>query len=444
MKKILLIFLLFVIPAHASEYPVPREVISPKGIKAWLIESDRLPLITMRVAFRGGVEQDEMEKQGLSTLAVSLLTQGAGPYDAAGFQNRLASHSIQLDWSAGRDFIDGTMKTLKRTKGEAFKLLALSLANPRFSPDDFARVLETQRTASRLQESNPGWQGRYALNRAIFGDHPYAFRALGNERTLKAITLEDVKRFPKERFAKNNLIVVIVGAISVPEVARMLDQVFGDLPEEPKLSAIRSVTPKTQEPVLVEREGTQTQVFWAAPAPPYHDPDFAAVEIASEVLGGGGFSSRLMESLRVDKGLTYGVGMGLAPMEASSIMVGQFSSNNDVLDQSVDLLRATWDSFYDKGLTEAELETARQALLGQMRLSMTSTDAIAGAYVSLLKRREGPNGYDQLEQALRSVSQDKIMSVIKKWFNPEMATYVFVGKKDGLSVRDGQETGGER
>ncbi len=190
----------FVAPARAASVPI-QEVTSPGGIKAWLVRDDKLPLIALHFAFRGGVEQDAPDKQGLAVLAAALLTEGAGPYDAAAFQQKLADQSIQLGLSAGRDALEGDVKTLRATRGAAFDLLRLALTQPRFDAEAIERLRGQQLTRIKLQQGDPEWQARRALFAQVFGDHSYGQRQLGSPAPLGGLTRDDVRGFAARHLA---------------------------------------------------------------------------------------------------------------------------------------------------------------------------------------------------------------------------------------------------
>ncbi|MGE3624526.1 MAG: M16 family metallopeptidase, partial [Bdellovibrionales bacterium] len=157
---LLLLLAVSAVPAHATQV---EEVVSEKGIKAWLVQDKKLPLIALHFAFRGGVEQDSAERQGLATITMALLDQGAGPYDAAAFQQKLADHSIAMRFSAGRDELSGSIKTLREERDTAFDLLHEALTGPRFDPAEIERIRARQLTQLRFQMGDPEWQARYAL-----------------------------------------------------------------------------------------------------------------------------------------------------------------------------------------------------------------------------------------------------------------------------------------
>lgn len=444
-RLILFVFGFFLCAASAQAATPPIiEVTSRGGIKAWLMTSERLPLVSMRFAFRGGVEQDPADKQGLATLMTSLLTQGAGPYDDQAFQSLLAKKSIYLDVSAGRDALTGELKCLRRHCAEGFRLLALALTKPRFDVDVFARVRDQQRTSIKFQIASPSWQGRYALFQSVFGDHPYGFRSLGSKTSVSGLTREDVLSFARARLAKDNLVVAVVGDIKPAALAVALDQIFGALPEKaaPDLLA-KPQWPKTPSSVLVKRGGTQTEILFAAPMPARKDADWYAAEIANYILGGGSFASRLMKEVREKEGLTYGIGTGLAPMDKTSLLMGSLAADNDKAAQALTLTQKTWQDLYDKGATTQEVEEAKAYLTGSLPLALASSDAAASVLLGLQLDGFPPDYLRARQAAIKAVTLADVNRVLRKWFDPARVFYAFVGEPQGLGADENKKLVGE-
>ena len=417
--------------AHATDV---QEVESRGGIKAWLVEDHKLPLIAMGFAFRGGVEQDPADKQGLATLTMNLLTEGAGPYDAAAFQKKLADHSITLHFGAGRDALNGSLKALSADRHEAFNLLALALTQPRFDAKDFERLRGEQLTALRTQLADPGWQARYALLHNVFRGHPYGGRRLGTTQTLAAITCDDIRGFSASHLARDNLVVAVAGDIPAAELGAALDQIFGKLPRRADLVPISEIEwPQNVARILVPREGTQTELLFAMPGPKQDSSDWYAVQIANYALGGGGFSSRLMQDVRDKKGLTYGISTELAPADHAGMIVGQAATDNPKTREAWEIAQATMRRFYDDGATLGEVNSAKDFLTGSLPLALTSTDKIAGALVTLQLERRDPNYLDKRNDLFRNVSLDEVNIAIRHWFNPDRLTLAMVGKSDGMA-----------
>jgi zinc protease len=431
-----LALILLGLPLAVQAQPLPvEEIVSPGGIKAWLVQDDKLPIIAVNFAFRGGVEQDLPDQQGLATMAMNLLTEGAGPNDAAAFQQRLANQSISLGFSAGRDQLSGSLKTLSDTKQEAFRLLKLALTQPRFDADAFARVRQQQLTQIKFQLGNPSWQARYALLSQIFAGHPYAQRSLGTAATLERLTRDDAAAFVRNHLAKDNLVVAVAGNISGPELARLLDDVFGALPAAAQLRSISDVTwPKNPTTLAIDYKGTQSELLFALPSLKRQDADWYAAEIVNYTLGGGGFASLLMQEVRDKRGLTYGISTALSPMDHAAMLLGSASTDNAKAGAAWDLIRRTWDDFLHQGITQEKLDAAKAYLTGAAPLQLTSTSAIANYLVGLQLDGMPKDYLEQRNEKLRQVTLDDARRVQRQWFDPSQATLAVIGTPEGIAT----------
>ena len=412
-----------------------QEVTSSGGIKAWLVEDHKLPLIAVNFAFRGGVEQDQADKQGLANLTVELLTQGAGPYDAAAFQQRLADRSITLGFEAGRDAVFGNLKTLSVDRTVAFDSLKLALTKPRFDAKAIAQLRAGQLAALRAQLGNPDWQARYALLQQIFPHHPYGQRRLGTAATLANITRDDLQHFAASHLARDNLVIAVAGDITPKDLAMTLDHVFGSLPKQSRQAGIPAVTwPSDAAVILTPREGTQTQLLFAMPGPKRDDPDWYAAEIANYILGGGGFASRLMQNVRDKKGLTYGVHTDLAAMEHGAMITGGMAVDNPKAAEAWATAMETFRDFYEDGASDKEIAAAKDYLTGALPLAMTSTDKIVGVLVGMQLDRLGRDYLDHHNDLIRKVTVEDVRRVIHRWFDPDGLTLSMVGKPASMTA----------
>lgn len=410
-----------------------QEIRTKSGVTAWLVADNKLPLIALSFAFRGGVEQDPQDRQGLAMLATSLLDQGAGNLDAEAFQDALAQDAIQLNFAAGRDQIGGALKTRRATKDRAFDLLRLALMTPRFDAPALRLAQDQQKARLRQSLADPEWQARRALFDVLFPDHPYALRALGTVASVESITQADLTAWRSHHFAKSNLIIGVTGAISAQELTQALDRIFGSLPPEPSLTMIPPTVAKGEGASrLVPRKGTQTDMVFALPAPLRRDPDWQALEIANYILGGGGFSSRLMKELRNKHGLTYGVSTALAPMAQAGLIVGHVAADNDKIAKAQEKMMEVWADFYKNGPTIQEIDAAKAYLTGALPLALTATDKIASFLVYLQREGLDKTYLDTQKEAMEKVTIEDVRRVIKTHFAPTALRAAFAGQPENL------------
>src|SRR5271156_5880607 len=229
MHKSVLALLLLLWAPGAGTMPIER-VTSPGGIEAWLFEDHTLPVVSIRVAFPGSAALDPPGQGGPSAMALSLLDEGAGPYDSAAFKPRLEDLVADLRFSAGRDEVGGSLRSLKTNLSEAAGRLRAALTSPRFEPAAIERV-RGEFVASLSQEAHsPRALSDRLWMREAFEDHPYGENIDGTLTSVSAITREDLVGFAGQRLRRAGLIIGAVGDINANELAALIDQVFGALP----------------------------------------------------------------------------------------------------------------------------------------------------------------------------------------------------------------------
>src|SRR5215212_1864592 len=167
-------------------------VVSASGVEAWHVESDVVPLIAVAFTFEGGSAQDPAGKAGAAQMLARLLDEGAGAYDSDAFQERLAARAIELSFNAGNDAVGGSLKTLVKHADEAFELLGLALAEPRFDPDAIERVRGQTIAGLRYQQNDPGVMATRRFFVEGFAGHPYGHPTSGTVESVEAISRDDL------------------------------------------------------------------------------------------------------------------------------------------------------------------------------------------------------------------------------------------------------------
>lgn len=197
-------------PADAAEI---QRVVSPKGIEAWLVEDNSVPLMAMSFAFVGGGSQDPADRPGIANMLSGLLDEGAGDIDSEAFQAALDDFAIEMSFDAGRDAFNGSLKTLIENRGEAMRLLKLALTKPRFDQEPVERIRAQILSGIRSGERDPDSVAGDALMKATFPDHPYGRPVEGTLDSVAAITVDDLRAYHHRTFARDSLKIAVVGAI---------------------------------------------------------------------------------------------------------------------------------------------------------------------------------------------------------------------------------------
>lgn len=411
-----------------------QRVVSPGGIEAWLVEDHTTPLISLSLAFRGGAALDPKGKEGLAELVSGLLDEGAGDLDSQAFQRRIADLAMDYGFSSGTDSFHGSLRTLTEHREAAFDLLGLSLSAPRFDPEPVERIRGQILARLARNANDPDEIAGRVWWRTMFPDHPYGRPNEGTPESIRAITIDDLKGFVARRFARDNLIVGVVGDIDAATLAPLLDRAFGKLPQAGTPYEIAEAEPQgAGATVVVERDVPQSVVIFGESGLKRDDPDFYAAYVMNYVLGGGGFSSRLTEEVREKRGLAYSVTSYLTTLDHAGVIQGHVATQNARVAQSLDIIRSEWRRMAQEGPTEQELADAKTYLTGSYPLRMTSTGSLARVLTAI--QLEGfPIDYmDKRNSYIEAVTLEDARRVARRLLDPERLTVVVVGKPEGVT-----------
>ena len=230
-----------------------QRVVSPKGIEAWLVEEDKVPLIAMSFAFVGGASQDPAGKPGVANMVSGLLDEGAGDLDSQAFQAALDDYSIELSFDADHDAFYGSVRTLVENRDETAKLLKLALTKPRFDDEPVERIRAQIVSGIKRSERDPDT----IASDALMATRP--FRAIPMAGRSKAPPTASPRSPPttcgrlREEFARDNLKVAVVGAIDAADPRPLLDEVFGDLPIKAELAESPETEPGVRPASSISR-----------------------------------------------------------------------------------------------------------------------------------------------------------------------------------------------
>jgi len=406
-----------------------EEVKSPGGIEAYLVQDHTNPIIGISFMFRGGSALDPVDKLGLSVMAAGLLDEGAGDKDSFTFQSELEDRAISLGFSADRDAVRGSLSTTTQASAVAFDLLNLAMTKPRFDEEPTERIRRQILVRLKSDAENPNRIASRTLLSALLPDHPYGRMNDGTPETVAAITTDDLRAWVKSRLAKDRLIVSAVGDITPKQLGVALDKIFAGLPETSGLNATlpeAKVSAKAQE-IKIEKALPQSIISIGQPGIKRNDPDWYVATVLDYSFGSGSFASRLMDEVREKRGLAYSVSSSLQPLDAGAFMTAGAGTRSDQAQQSLDVIRAEWAKIQKDGLTEQELNDAKQYLTGAWPLRFSSTGAIADTLVAVQKDNLGADFLDKRNSYINAVTLEDTKRVAAKLYQPEALTVVVVG-----------------
>lgn len=420
-------------PAQSQSSRI-TEVVSPGGIKAWLVHDTTLPLIAMEVAFLGGAAQDPADRAGLASLTSSLLDEGAGDLDAVAFQSAIADHAIELRFDAGRDDLRGSLRTLSENRDKAFELLRLAVTQPRFDDEAVERIRAAQMAGLRRRSTEPNSIASERWFALAFPDHPYGRPVDGTLESVPRITRADIAGFAKRMLARSNLRVAVVGDIGAEELGLRLDAAFGALPADPELKPVAEVAPAGIGSVhVVELNVPQSVVTMGTVGLKRNDPDFIPSFVLNHILGGSAFSSRLFKEVREARGLAYSVYSYQVALDHVGLWFAGTATKNERAAESIALITDEFKRILDDGPSAEELKEAKSYLMGSYALRFDTSSKVAGQLLQIQLDQLGIDYVDRRNSLIEAVSLDDLKRVAKRLSDARNALVVVVGRPAGLS-----------
>ena len=409
-----------------------REVTSPGGITAWLVEEPSIPFVALELRFRGGTSLDAPGKRGATSLMVGLLEEGAGDLDAQGFARATEALAAQFGFDGSDDGVSVSARFLTENRDEAVELLRLSLVEPRFSQVALDRVRAQVLSGIRSRATDPDKIAGARMDALLFGDHPYGSDPAGTIESVSALTREDMVAAHRGALARDRLYVSAVGDITAEDLGPLLDRLLGDLPETGAPMPAPVAPGFTGGVEVVQFDTPQSVAVFAQPGMDQDDPDFFAAYLLNTVLGGGGFKSRLMSEVREKRGLTYGVYSYLVPKDLANLYMGSVSSANDRIGEAIGVIRAEWARMAEAGVTGKELADAKALLTGAYPLRFDGNGAIARILVGMQVDGMPIDYAVTRNDRMNAVTLEDVNRVARELLDPEAMMFVVVGKPEGV------------
>ncbi|PPQ35998.1 zinc protease [Rhodoblastus acidophilus] len=422
-------------PAKISRASRVQQIVTPFGIKAWLVEDYAVPLVALEFSFEGGAAQDPQGKAGAASMLAGMLDEGAGHLDSEQFQRALDDHAIRLHFSADRDELTGHLQTLTRNLDKAFELVTLALNAPRFDAEPLERVRGQINAMLKRESKDPDAMAGQAWRRAAWPNHPYARSPRGELGEVDTVGREDLVALHRKLLARDALKIAVVGAIDAATLATKLDALFSGLPAQ----AERAPLPQTNiaglgRRVLVDLDVPQANIRYGRPGLTRHDPDFIAATVVNHIWGGGSFTSRLWQEVREKRGLTYSVYSMLSTPKASPGLIGATSTKNERAAESLSVISEEARRMAEEGPTADELEKAKKYLVGSYALRFDTSTKIAGHLLQLQQEGFAPDYLDRRNAEIEAVTIEDARRVARRLLGDGQFLVAVVGRPEGLNA----------
>lgn len=410
-----------------------QTVTSPGGITAWLVEEPGIPFTALEIRFQGGTSLDLPGSRGAVNLMTALLEEGTGDLDSQRFAAARDDLAAQFRFSATGDTVGVSAQFLTENRDAAVDLLRGAIIAPRFDADAVERVRGQVLSGLRSDAKDPETLASLRFNELAFGDHPYGSSGDGTEDSVAALTRDDIVEAHKASMTRDRLFVAAVGDITSAELGPLLDRLLGDLPAVGRQSPARAEWLSAGGVDVIDFPTPQSVILFGHEGIARDDADFFPAFVANEIFGGRRFTARLMTELREKRGLTYGVGSYLVPMDVGATVMGQMATANETVAEAIDLIRAEWARLATEGVTPEELAAAKTYLTGSYPLRFDGNGDIADILVGM--QLDGlPIDYVTNRNAMvEAVTLEDVKRVVARVFRPDDLLFVVTGQPQGVA-----------
>ena len=414
--------------ARRANFP-PYEVRTlPNGMQVVVVLHHEQPAVSMRLLVRAGAAYVPPGKFGLTTLLAALLDQGTATRSAQQIADTIDSIGGSLDTGAGTDLTFVSVLVMKDSFQLGMDMIADVTRHPAFDAEEIERQRQQVLSGLRVSYEDPTYVASAVFDRLIYGVHPYGMPNSGIPDSVSRVTREDIREFHRRYFAPNNCILAIVGDVTGPEAFTAAERAFGDWPrQEIQVPHLPDPPAPTRRVIVVDKpDAVQTEVRVGHLGVARGSPDFMALDLAMNILGGEG-SNRLHRVLRTERSLTYGASADMDTM----LQAGDFVAETDTRSEATgEVLRLTVEEFSrlrrDR-ISERELTDAQAYLTGSFPLTIETPDEIATQILNTLFYNLSLDELQTYRQRVNAVTVDGIQRVARRYLQPDRLSVVLVG-----------------
>lgn len=431
---IVLLLLATLTPAQAQtgglKLPPFKKAKLKNGLTVLLLEQHDLPLVSFSFVVKAGSTADPAGKEGVASLTAGLLRKGTKTRSADQIAGELDFIGAQMGSNAGLDFTSGRAEFVKKDLAKGLDILTDCLLNSTFPQAEVDKLLKQSIDGLKsAKDRAQGVIGEY-FSAYLYGNHPYARPTSGDEKSLATLTRADLVKFYESYYTPSNTILAVAGDFNTAEMEKLLGDKFGgwpakqaptvNLPEPPAFSG--------KKLLLVDKpDSTQTYYQIGNVGIARTNADRVYLNVINTLFGGR-FTSMLNDALRVSSGLTYGANSRFDQRKARGPFVIATYTRNETTEKAIDLTLEILNKLHTQGVTEKDLQSAKNYIKGQFPPQIETTDQLANLIATLefygLDASDINDYYKQIDAMTLADAQ----RVIKQYYPRENLVFVLIGK----------------
>jgi len=406
--------------------PVQRTVL-PNRLVLLVCEEHSLPFVTLQLLIDSGSRTDPPGQEGLSYMTARGLLLGTSKRNVTAINEELDFMGAALNASSGRDYTTVSLRVLTKDLDKGLDLLMDALTQPTFPDEEIRREVEKTLAAIQSQEDQPDEVAEKAFQRDLFLTSPYAHPVHGTKESLSRLTREALVKFYRAYYHPNHSILTVAGDITADELKVKILPRFTNWPTA-EIPEVPFVTTFAKEPKVtkIDREITQANIILGHVGVSRNNPDYYALTVMNYILGGGGFSSRLVEEIRDKRGLAYSVASFFDPGKYPGSFQIALQTKNSSAREAIALSLEEMKRIQTQGVSEKELDAAKKYLMGSFPMRFDTQGKLVNFLTQIEYYGLGLDYPEKYPSLIRSVTREDVLRVAKTYLHPENVILVVV------------------
>ena len=421
-------------PVRASRPEVTRTTLD-NGLRLVLSEQPAVPIVSIDCLVDGGARVDPTARPGLAALTGALLEEGTQGRSGQDIAKQIDSLGGSFSTGSATDWVSAGASVLSRDFTTGVDLVARSLREPTFPEEAVERLRADTLGEIQASEEHPGYVASRGFRSALFGAAPYGHPAHGTAESVEAITRAEILGYHANWIVPERTICAIVGDVKperMEEVARkkLGSWKRGKAPPEPK-----PATPPPARERIIDMPTTQANIVIGQIGVDRKNPDFFAIRVMNHILGGGGFQSRLVDTVRDENGLAYSIHSSFGSNRLPGAFQVSLQTKVESAKAAIDLVRAEITKIHDEGVTQEELEAAQDYLTGNFPLGLDSTSKLTSFLAQIEYFGLGDDYIETYGDRIRAVTAADVADAARTYLHPDALVQVVVGPEAELTAQ---------
>jgi zinc protease len=391
-------------------------------------EQKTLPIVSIQLLIDGGARYDAPKQEGVANLTAKLLTYGTHRRSAIQISETLDFIGANLSTNCGNDLATVSLTLLKKDLATGLELLAEILTSATFPEDEIERQKQSVLALLRAREENPGDIAERRFAELLYPNSPYGRRPEGTETSVRSIQQKSLKEFYERHYRPNRAIMAVVGDVSQQEITQAINRAFRSWNQgQPRGAPLPPSQVGSAQIARTNKDLTQANIVMGHGGVPRRNPDYYAIQVMNYILGGGDFSSRLMESIRNQRGLAYSVYSYFAAEKSHGTFELVMQTKNETAQEAIGIVKEEIRRIREQPVDEQELNDAKEYLTGSFPLRLDTNQKVA-AFLAQVEYFELGLDYPERYPALiRKVTAEDVQRVARQYLHPEKLITVIVG-----------------